>query len=77
MPPTPMPAVQMEAPPAVMSMYLGGDMTEYLEKYKNGATGSEYTPSTKPLDFGTSCHLRALDFCLSALCHTSCVDQFV
>ena len=34
----------MEAPPAVMSMYLGGDMTSYLEAYKNGSTGTEYTP---------------------------------
>ena len=32
----------MEAPPAVMSMYLGASMTEYLEDYMNGKTGEHF-----------------------------------
>jgi len=42
-----------EAPPAIVSTYLGDDMTSYLEGFKNG-TGGAYSPSTKTLDLGTS-----------------------
>ena len=42
-----------EAPPAIVSTYLGDDMTGYLEGFKNG-TGGAYSPSTKTLDLGTS-----------------------
>ena len=42
-----------EAPPAIVSTYLGDDMTSYLEAFKEGKTG-EYNPGTKELDLGTS-----------------------
>ena len=42
-----------EAPPAIVSTYLGDDMTSYLEGYKNG-TGGAYKPSAKTLNLGTS-----------------------
>lgn len=42
-----------EAPPAIVSTYLGDDMTSYLEGFKNG-TGGAYNPGTKTLDLGTS-----------------------
>lgn len=42
-----------EAPPAIVSTYLGEDMTSYLEGFKNG-TGGAYNPTTKTLDLGTS-----------------------
>lgn len=40
-----------EAPPAIMSVYLGDDMTTYLEAFKNGES-KEYTPTTKLLSTG-------------------------
>lgn len=42
-----------EAPPAIMSMYLGDDMTEFLKNFKNG-TASKYTPKVNVGDFGAS-----------------------
>jgi glutamine synthetase len=42
-----------EAPPAIVSTYLGEDMTTYLEARKNGKT-SAYSPGTKTLDLNTS-----------------------
>lgn len=42
-----------EAPPAIMSMYLGDDMTTYLEAYANGDKKA-YNPATKELDMGAS-----------------------
>ncbi|CAK0848434.1 unnamed protein product [Prorocentrum cordatum] len=42
-----------EAPPAVMSTYLGEDMTAYLQKFMDGES-SEYTPKTTELSFGVS-----------------------
>jgi glutamine synthetase len=42
-----------EAPPAIISTYLGDDMTSYLEKFKNGDTDAEYKPGKKTLDLGT------------------------
>jgi glutamine synthetase len=41
-----------EAPPAIISIYLGDDMTNYLESFTNGNT-SKYEPKTKMLDLGT------------------------
>merc|ERR1719440_2508159 len=40
-----------EAPPAIMSVYLGDDMTKYLEAFKNGES-KEYSPTTKMLSTG-------------------------
>jgi glutamine synthetase len=42
-----------EAPPAIMSMYLGDDMTNYLEAYING-DDKPYSPVSKLLDLGAS-----------------------
>mmetsp|Transcript_1660 Transcript_1660/g.6306 ORF Transcript_1660/g.6306 Transcript_1660/m.6306 type:complete len:709 (-) Transcript_1660:164-2290(-) len=44
----------MEAPPAVMSTYLGGDMTEYLQKFMETGKVEEYTPLKKKISFGAS-----------------------
>jgi len=41
----------MEAPPAVMSMYLGEDMTEFLREFANDGP-AKYAPSTKTINFG-------------------------
>lgn len=41
-----------EAPPAIVSTYLGDDMTSYLEDFMNGKS-AKYEPSTKILDLGT------------------------
>jgi glutamine synthetase len=41
-----------EAPPAIISTYLGDDMTSYLEGFMNGES-SEYKPGKKTLDLGT------------------------
>ena len=41
----------MEAPPAVISTYLGADMTAYLERFVGGASEA-YTPRTVKLSFG-------------------------
>jgi len=43
-----------EAPPAIVSMYLGDDMTNYLESYINGEK-KPYVPTTKTLNLGASC----------------------
>jgi glutamine synthetase len=40
-----------EAPPAIISTYLGDDMTAYLKAYSEGETAG-YVPNTKVLDFG-------------------------
>lgn len=42
-----------EAPPAVMSTYLGEDMTDYLRRFMEGET-AEYKPRTQELSFGVS-----------------------
>jgi glutamine synthetase len=42
-----------EAPPAIMSVYLGDDMTKFLESYSNGEK-KPYVPTTKMLDLGAS-----------------------
>jgi glutamine synthetase len=41
-----------EAPPAIVSTYLGDDMTNYLEGFMNGAS-VKYEPGKKTLDLGT------------------------
>jgi len=41
-----------EAPPAIISAYLGDDMTSYLEAFMNGAS-SKYDPVKKVIDLGT------------------------
>ena len=41
----------MEAPPAVISTYLGDDMTAYLERFIGGAS-EVYKPKTRELGFG-------------------------
>jgi len=41
-----------EAPPAIVSTYLGDDMTKYLESYMNGSD-TEYNPGKKTIDLGT------------------------
>jgi glutamine synthetase len=42
-----------EAPPAIMSTYLGDQMTKYLEDYAKGDVGG-YVPEMKELDMGAS-----------------------
>lgn len=42
-----------EAPPAIISTYLGDDMTNYLEAFKNGES-KEYTPNKRTIDVGVS-----------------------
>mmetsp|Transcript_1685 Transcript_1685/g.4138 ORF Transcript_1685/g.4138 Transcript_1685/m.4138 type:complete len:714 (-) Transcript_1685:115-2256(-) len=42
-----------EAPPAIISMYLGDDMTKYLEDFMNGSE-AKYEPGRKTLDLGTA-----------------------
>mgnify|MGYP005851428005 CR=1 FL=1 len=41
-----------EAPPAIVSTYLGDDMTNYLEAFINGEN-ARYNPGKKTLDLGT------------------------
>jgi len=41
----------MEAPPAIMSTYLGEDLTSYLEAFKDGEVGA-YVPGKKNLGIG-------------------------
>jgi len=41
----------MEAPPSIMSMYLGEDLTNYLEALKNGSDAS-YSPTPKIVELG-------------------------
>jgi len=40
-----------EAPPAIVSTYLGDDMSSYLEAFMNGAD-AEYNPGMKTIDLG-------------------------
>jgi len=42
-----------EAPPAIVSAYLGDDITSYLSNFKDGKSAGEYVPGTKMLDLGT------------------------
>ncbi|KAL7504558.1 hypothetical protein ACHAXN_002180 [Cyclotella atomus] len=42
-----------EAPPAIVSTYLGDDITFYLSHFKDGKGEGEYVPSVKTLDLGT------------------------
>lgn len=42
-----------EAPPAIVSSYLGDDMTSYLEAFMNGSD-AKYEPGKKTLDLGTA-----------------------
>jgi len=42
-----------EAPPTIMSTYLGKDMTTYLRSFKDGKVNQEYIPGIKTLDLGT------------------------
>jgi len=42
-----------EAPPAIVSAYLGDDMTNFLESYKNGGN-KPYVPNMKTLNMGAS-----------------------
>jgi len=42
-----------EAPPAIVSTYLGDDMTFYLEHFKDGKGKGAYKPDVKTLDLGT------------------------
>merc|ERR1712039_617803 len=39
-----------EAPPAIVSAYLGDDMTSYLESFKAGKGAGAYKPGAKTLD---------------------------
>jgi len=41
-----------EAPPAIVSTYLGDDITAYLEKFKTTKTAVEYVPNTTTCDLG-------------------------
>ena len=43
-----------EAPPAIVSTYLGEDMTFYLEHFKDGKGLGEYIPGVKTIDLGVS-----------------------
>ena len=40
-----------EAPPAIVSTYLGDDMTAYLDAFRNG-NNAKYEPSVKTIDLG-------------------------
>jgi glutamine synthetase len=42
-----------EAPPAIVSTYLGTDMTNYLEAFMNGSE-AKYEPGRKTIDLGVS-----------------------
>jgi len=52
----------MEAPPAVMSTYLGESMTAYLMDFMNGHDAA-YNPTKKPVDFG----VRSYPYIVSAM----------
>lgn len=41
-----------EAPPAIVSTYIGEDMTSYLESFKSGTIGA-YKPGSKTIDLGS------------------------
>jgi glutamine synthetase len=45
----------MEAPPAIISTYLGEAVTTYLENFKSGKDRSVYKPTKKTVNIGTSC----------------------
>mmetsp|Transcript_20871 Transcript_20871/g.53836 ORF Transcript_20871/g.53836 Transcript_20871/m.53836 type:complete len:696 (-) Transcript_20871:78-2165(-) len=44
-----------EAPPAIISTYLGDDMTSYLEQIKDGKPITDYVPALRNIDLGVSC----------------------
>mmetsp|Transcript_31993 Transcript_31993/g.83716 ORF Transcript_31993/g.83716 Transcript_31993/m.83716 type:complete len:722 (+) Transcript_31993:90-2255(+) len=41
-----------EAPPAIISTYLGDQLTGFLEAFKSGTTGQEYAPAKKDVNLG-------------------------
>jgi len=41
-----------EAPPAIISTYLGDQLTTYLKEFKEGTTGKTYAPLKKTVDVG-------------------------
>jgi len=41
-----------EAPPAIISTYLGAQMTDFLDAFRNGTTGQKYEPAKKDVDLG-------------------------
>jgi glutamine synthetase len=41
-----------EAPPAIISTYLGDSLTDYLEEFKNSKTIKEYSPKMATVDLG-------------------------
>ena len=41
-----------EAPPAIVSTYLGDSLTSYLEEFKSTKVFQEYTPKTATVDLG-------------------------
>jgi len=41
-----------EAPPAIISTYLGDELTKYLKEFKEGTTGKTYEPTKKTVDVG-------------------------
>lgn len=43
-----------EAPPAIISTYIGDDLTKFLDAYRTGNTAS-YKPGTKSLNVGAEC----------------------
>jgi len=46
-----------QAPPAIVSTYLGDSLTDYLTAFKNHATSSEYIPQTKQAPLTPSCKI--------------------
>lgn len=43
-----------EAPPAIISMYLGDSMTKYLEAYKDGKANASYNPKSTKAPVGAT-----------------------
>mgnify|MGYP004571225553 CR=1 FL=1 len=41
-----------EAPPAIISTYLGETMTAYLDEFRKSKAGKEYAPAVKTVDLG-------------------------
>jgi glutamine synthetase len=41
-----------EAPPAIVSTYLGDDLTNYLDAFRKSKSATEYKPDTKQVDLG-------------------------
>ena len=64
----------MEAPPAVISTYLGEDMTAYLERFMAGAS-EVYVPKTRELSFGVdaSASPRAACHAAARSCRVRCL----